>query len=388
MTITVAPLIGKAATIAAAIRSATHVLARSEALAGSDTARLDAEVLLAHALGCSRAALLARGDEVLPATLPAAFAALVARRAAGEPVAYVTGRAWFYGLDLEVNPGVLIPRPETEELVAWAVGWLDRHVIDCLKTPAITRVDARRVNPRAPNWEAPAGAVKPSPHRGFPASEREGLPSARRCGALSELLRQSPRSGGDRADGPGEDGSLLTVLDVGTGSGAIALAIAAWARDRRVDLAVHATDLSPDALATAACNAAHLGLAGRVAFHHADLLPARDAVPARFDLVVANLPYIGLDEIADVQPSVHAWEPHEALYAGADGLGAIRRLLDAVPGRLARGGAVALEIGWRQGAAVAGLARAAFPGARVDVLPDLAGWDRVVTIETPTATET
>lgn len=166
----------------------------------------------------------------------------------------------------------------------------------------------------------------------------------------------------------------LTVLDVGTGSGALALALAR----AMPDAVVHATDVSPAALAVASDNAARLGLTRAVRLHRADLLPP---APRLFDVVVANLPYVAELELSEVQPSVLRYEPAAALLAGPDGLDAIRRLLDRLPCRLAPDGAAGLEIGHRQGPAALRLARAAFPEAAVRLLGDMAGRDRVVVIE-------
>jgi release factor glutamine methyltransferase len=255
--------------------------------------RLDAEILLAHALDVRRTDVLARLSERLPSDAARRFEHLVARRAAGEPTAYLTGFAPFYDLDLEVSPAVLVPRPETESLVDWALRSLGRR------------------------WP---GAV---------------------------------------------------VLDVGTGSGAIALALA---RHSPVSLDLHATDASAAALALARRNARRVGLDGVVRFHQADLLPA---APARFDLVVANLPYVA-DEDPDLAADVCRWEPPEALFGGSDGLAEIRRLLDVLPSRLAHGAGVGLEVGAGQAAAVARLLGAALPGAALSVHVDLAGHQRVV----------
>lgn len=282
-----------------AIRGAEAALVRSS------TPRLDAELLVAHVMGLTRAQVLARATDPWPADGAALLADLVARRARGEPVAYLVGRAWFFGLALEVTPDVLIPRPETEGLVTWAGDW---------------------IRSRAPDIGRP-----------------------------------------------------IRVVDVGTGSGAIALALATAHGAASAD--VWATDVSAAALAVAARNAARLGLAERVHLSAADLLPDGPEAPACFDLVVANLPYVGLRELGDVERDVMRWEPHGALFAGPDGLGVIRRLLALLPARLATGGAAALEIGWRQGAAVRDLAAAAVPGATVAVHPDFAGLDRMIVVQ-------
>jgi release factor glutamine methyltransferase len=168
-------------------------------------------------------------------------------------------------------------------------------------------------------------------------------------------------------------GDCRTALDVGTGSGALALALAS----HLPRLEILGTDNSAAALEVARDNAARLDLADRVRFVTADLLPDQ---PLRFDLVVANLPYVGADD-QDLAPEVRDWEPAGALFAGPDGLALIDRLLRRLPARLSATGALGLEIGWRQGAAVVALARAAFPDADIRLRPDLAGLDRLVTVE-------
>jgi release factor glutamine methyltransferase len=270
-----------AGAVGAALAAATDALTA----AGVESPRLDAELLLAEASGLDRAALAADpGAGVEP---PAArrFGAMVRRRVAREPVAYILGRKGFRRLELAVDPRVLIPRPETELLVEVAL-------------------DLR------------------------------------------------PR----------------TVLDVGTGSAAVALAIA----DELAEAAVIATDTSLDALAVAKANRDRLGLGERVRLEHGSV--PRDA---RFDLVVANLPYLGEGEWGGLAPEIRSFEPRAALVAGATGLEAI----EAVLGELALVEplpiAVALEVGEGQAPTVAELVRRAGYG-RVGVRPDLAGIDRVV----------
>ena len=253
---------------------------RSLEAAGCDTPRLDAELLLAEMLGVDRARLVIDRDRSLEGSAVDRFGALVARREAREPVAYILGRRDFRRLTLHVDPRVLIPRPETELLVEL------------------------------------------------------GLTLA-----------------------PTAD-----VVDVGTGSGAVALAL----KDERPDLRVRGTDINEDALAVARENGSRLGL--DVEFAAADLLDGRPA-----DAVLANLPYVA--DGAELPPEIARYEPAGALFAGADGLDVVRRLIGAVDPRAVR--MLALEIGPEQAWPVARLVQDAGFGA-VDILRDLAGSERVV----------
>lgn len=268
----------------AAIRTAAARLA-----ATSDTARLDAEVLMAHALGVSRSDLLLRhlGDPV-----PDGFSALVARRAGHEPVAYIVGSQDFFGLPFRVSKAVLIPRGDSEVLVEAALA-------------AAARTGARR------------------------------------------------------------------VLDCGTGSGALLLAVLAGLPDARgVGI-----DRCPRALAVAAGNAAALGLAGRSAFVQRDWTRAGwDAGLGGFDLILANPPYV--EEAAELAPSVRGHEPAGALFAGAEGLDDYRLLVPGLPVLLAPGGAALVEIGASQAAAVTALAAGA--GLTAHLHHDLGGRPRVL----------
>ena len=282
-----------------------------------EEARLDAELLLAAACRQTRAWLLAHGDEPLNQAETLRFAGFVERRARHEPVAYILGHKEFYGLDLLVDRRVLIPRPETETLVVEALAWL------------------------------------------------------RRASIITSTARADPT---DLSPSRGE--GSITVIDVGTGSGALALALAAHTPPDRVRLV--AGDVSPDALAVAGANAARLGLTERVTFVQSDLLLCIDA---RARLIVANLPYVARAAWAELAPDISAYEPHLALDGGADGLDLFRRFFAQAPAHLAPGGALLLEIGWQQAAAVRFLAQAAFPHAQVDIVQDLAGQDRVALIE-------
>lgn len=264
---------------------------------GSTSPRLDAELLLAEALGVERMDLYLQFERPLTVAEVDAFRALCRRRAGGEPVAYIRGRREFMSLDLRVTPAVMIPRPETEVLVEEGLRRL-RAVVAAGRTPH--------------------------------------------------------------------------ALDVGTGSGAIAIALAAHCPEARVV----ATERSEAALEVARGNVERLELRDRVELRATDLVAG---VEGSFDLVAANLPYIDPDWEDAVTPEVLATEPAEALFAGADGLDAIRRLLPQLPRLLAPGAAALLEFDPRARAAIDALA--AGNGATV-VLPDLAGLDRVLVLTT------
>jgi release factor glutamine methyltransferase len=253
------------------------------AQAGCDTPRLDAELLLARALGHdSRARLVLDAQIAVDAQSRARFERLLERRVRREPVAYILGLRMFRTITLSVDARVLIPRPETELLV--------------------------------------------------------------------EAALELPRA--------------VSVADVGTGSGAVALAVKA----ERPDLRVTGIDISPDALEVARANRQRLGLS--VELVHADLLDED-----RYHAVLANLPYVRPDE--ELVPEIVLYEPREALYAGGeDGLSAIRHLVEVV-GASSATRFVALEVGLGQATSVAELLRGAGFDA-VERRRDLAGHERVV----------
>ena len=306
------------------LRAALHNgLARLEAArmvgVDIDAARLSAEVLLFHAAHCDRAHLYAHPErELTPAELQQ-YEALIARRAAGEPLQYITGHQEFWRMDFCVTPAVLIPRPETEHLVEQ------------------TLVLARKFHPQA---FAKADAAEP---------RAEADSSA---GTKKSALR----------------GTALRLIDVGTGSGAIAVSLAVELPAAEVE----AVDLSAEALDVARQNALRLG--ARVQFTVSDVLEAVPEEPA-FDFIVSNPPYVGLDEADKVQQVVLQNEPHLALFAGAEGLAVIRRLIPQAHARLKPGGWLLMEIGWSQSEAV----KALLAGwHNIHAINDLAGVPRIV----------
>ncbi|MFZ4731863.1 MAG: peptide chain release factor N(5)-glutamine methyltransferase [Pirellulales bacterium] len=257
---------------------------------GSESPRLDAEVLLAHVRGCPRIALYTAFEEPVDDAQRARFRDLVKRRGGGEPVAYLVGSREFFSLPFRVSPAVLVPRPETEGLVVRAL----------------------------------------------------------------DLCRPIDRP---------------RIADVGTGSGAIAVALA-----KHLPRAIiTATDLSADSLEVARSNVDRHGVAERVTLVHGDLLAGADGP---FDLIVSNPPYVREDEFAALPADVRLHEPRTALVAGPTGVEVIARLAVAAAANLVPGGWLLVEVG---PADEARAALAAVPGLEPGpTIPDLAGRPRIV----------
>ncbi len=253
----------------------------------SDTPRLDAELLMAHALEMSREKLLMWGME---RDVPPSFAPLLARRLAHEPIAYITGTKAFWSIELAVTPDVLIPRPDSETLIAAAV---------------------------------------------------------------AQFGKAGPK----------------TVLDLGTGSGALLLAtLAEWPQAEGVGV-----DASAAALAIASANAARLGLTGRAHFQRGDW---GAGLVARFDLILCNPPYV--EAAAALSANVTDHEPHAALFAGVDGLDDYKRLIPQLHAILAPNGIACLEIGHSQRVPVSALAER--EGFAITCHQDLGGRDRCLVL--------
>ncbi len=270
---------------------------------GVSSGRLDAEWLLADALGVERLELYLQFDRPLTLDELAAFKVRLRRRASREPLQYILGRTAFRELELLTDPRALIPRPETEGLV--------------------------------------------------------------------ELVLEHARGRGGR----------LTALDIGTGTGAIALSLL---REGPFDRIV-ATDVSRDAVALARTNAERCGLMDRLDLRVGDLWQAIGG-DERFDVVVSNPPYVSTGEMADLQPEVGAWEPRAALEAGPLGLDHIGVLVEGAPGHLRQGGLLALEVGAGHGPRAAELAREVEGLGDVRLGRDVAGRDRYVLARMGTGT--
>ena len=270
---------------------------RSSLEPATPDAAVEAEVLVRHASHLDRASLYASLNEPVASAVWQEVASLVDRRLSGEPLAYITGRREFYGLDLRVTPDVLVPRQETETLVERVVEFVES------------------------------------------------------------------RGRGERA----------TIVDVGTGSGAIAAALASQLQDATVI----GTDLSVRALKVADGNLRRLGLRHRIHLVMCDLL---DGLEGRFDVIVSNPPYIATSDLDGLPADVRR-EPGLALDGGFDGLRVVERLMRQSVGRLAPGGGLFVEIAPDQARLVAEMARRRMSGSRVTVADDLTGAPRVVVVQ-------
>jgi release factor glutamine methyltransferase len=282
--------------------------------AGSETARLDAELLLAFALDTDRTGVIAHTDAPVGDGAAARFEAGLDRRVAGEPVAYIRGVKEFHGLAFGVDQRALIPRPETEKLVELAELEVVRRLV---------------------------GAPRPP---GSPA---------------------------------------IAVIDVGVGSGAVAVTLAVLLRRRKMadEVALTATDTSEDALQLARENAVAHAVGDRIEFLNADLLPG-DAV-RQWDMVLANLPYVRTAALPTL-PKAASFEPVVALDGGPDGLRVIDRLLGLLPAALAPGGVALLEIGGDQAVEMRALVADRLEGWSCDIELDLGGLPRVAIIRRST----
>ena len=279
---------------------AARQLVTVQAADDADEGRLQAELLYAQAAGWDRVRVLAAGAAVPEPPVLARFEALLERRLGHEPLAYILGQREFYGLTLEIGPGVLVPRPETETLVEAALAAAREH------------------------------------------------PNARR---------------------------VVRIVDAGTGSGAVALALARQLPNAQI----YAIDSSSAALEYAGRNRDQLGLRDRVVLLTGDLL---DPLPERVDIAVANLPYIPTSEAEALPETIRLHEPWLAIDGGEDGFAIYRRFFAMLPAHLVEGPHAALiEVGAGQASHGAELLRAA-AGGQSRTHRDLAGIRRVVEVRT------
>lgn len=292
---------GDTATVGEALKEGVRILGE----AGIKEALRDAGLLLSEAASLPLYVVLTERNLTLPAGTLARFKDAILRRAAGEPVQYITGKKEFMSLTFKIRPGVLVPRPETEILVEEAISIL---------------------------------------------SERQSRAFA------------------------GGTGAEYTVVDVGTGSGAIGVSIAYYAPNVKVI----ATDLDHLALEVARENAALLGVSERITFLKGDLL---DPVSSPVDMILANLPYIGEEEINHLTREVRDFEPKTALLGGRTGIELIERLIDQVPSKLVRHGWLLLEVGAGQASRVCSHVHRTDGLKVIRLLKDLSGIDRVLVVQ-------
>jgi release factor glutamine methyltransferase len=270
---------------------------------------MNAELLIMFTLDCNRAYLYAHPERELTDDELQRYYDALSRRATGLPAQYITGHQEFWGLDLIVTPAVLIPRPETEHVV--------ETVLRLMKADSPSADQQERTRVSAP---------------------------------------QDPR-----------------IVDVGTGSGAIALALA----KELATAEIHATDISPDALEIARANAARHECASRIVFHQTDLLSGLPA--AAFDFVVSNPPYVGESEEDQVQLEVRKFEPRGAVFAGPTGLEVIERLIPEARTVLKPGGWLVFEM---SGTIADGVRRLLSDWDDVTISNDLQGIPRVAAART------
>jgi release factor glutamine methyltransferase len=277
---------------------------------------MNAELLIRFTIDCDRAFLYAHPEWELTADETRRYDEVLARRATGVPAQYITGHQEFWGLDLIVSPAVLIPRPETEHVVETVLG-------------LVSGDDSGQ-------------------------SQDQDLDQ-----------NQQPRTGM----------STPHMVDVGTGSGAIALALAR----ELPSAAILATDISAEALEVARANAARHELTSRIEFHRTDLLSGLPR--GAFDFVVSNPPYVGESEEDSVQLDVRKFEPRNAVFAGPTGLEVIERLIPQAQSALKPGGWLVFEI---SGAIAKGVRRMLSGWKEVAITNDLQGIARVAAARRPT----
>lgn len=309
------------ASVADCLDQATRLLQA----AAIDNARLDAEVLLAEASGQTRTWLYTWSERQLGADVVERFLALVEKRRARMPLAYVVGYRDFYALRLRVSSATLIPRPETELLVDEAL-----HFLRSLQTSP--RQTLPPASAATTFWEAQAQTV--------------------------EDLRRAPYQ--------------AKVLDLCTGSGAVALALAAHAPP----CSLLGSDISPDALAMARSNALTLGLHEKIDWRCGDLFNVLTEGET-FDLITANPPYIAPEDMAGLEPEVRDHEPHMALSTEDEGYAVLTRILQGAVTRLVPGGLLGMEIGADQGPRALDMA-ASLGYLSVQIKQDWSGRDRLL----------
>ncbi|MEF2244118.1 N5-glutamine methyltransferase family protein [Paenibacillus sp. IITD108] len=383
---------GQGETLFIAVQTAARLLEAS----GVEEARSNAELLLLHVLQLDRSALLFAWHDPFPQDKRAEWAELLQRKAAGEPIQYMIGSQWFFGREFHVSPSVLIPRPETELLVEAVLAAADElwpqagagvgsgavaggtgasvgsgAVAGDAGASVGSGEKADGIRAGSNNWERANEAAGADVPDGASVEDKAAGEATVSHGAEASEI------GGAGVDAASEDKpahalSVPMIADIGTGSGAIAVTLAA----ERHGWQVCASDLSEDALEVARGNAARHG-AGRIAFLQGDLLAPLLGEPAQrlehagvpVDVLVSNPPYIPAADMEGLQREVRDFEPHLALVGGTDGLDPYRSMLQTLARLEERPRIVAFELGIHQ------------PRVVADMMKQLGCWDdiRIIT---------
>lgn len=388
-----------------------------------DAPSLDAQILLGHVLNMNKVQLIIHHSRIVSGEELARFKGYIIRRAKKrEPIAYIIGKREFWGLDFKVTHDVLIPRPDTESLVQYALDWIDARMrgtvptwmtsqtLDLVYEPvddrkdyfdAVSRIESgndvdvatledgcradheglsdhvvyEAIDERRSYFdgllamEAEAERAQRKEDAALGVLEEERIPDESLLSGLKEGWCSGKYLQDTEKNAPCD--RMMVIADVGTGSGCIALSVASEVRASRRK--IFAFDISPKALCVAAENATRLGLTENVVFEQSDLLQ-KLSEPA--DLILSNPPYITETEMEALMPEVQC-EPRLALAAGDDGLAIYRRLVAEAYQKLADQGMLMVEIGSKQSEAVKLLFRnAGFQGVRT--FKDYAGLPRVV----------
>ena len=272
---------------------------------GIDTPRLDAEILLAKAMGCDRIGLYTRFMEPASDEVRATYRDLVKRRAAGTPTAYLIGEKEFYSLSFKVTPDTLIPRPETEHLIV--------ETLDIVKKQAL-------------------GEPQETKNESEETSDASSEDTVTDSETGETYIKFVPRAN------PLQD-VKLNILDIGTGSGIIAITLAKQLPSSRFV----AVDISQPALEVAKLNAQTHEVSDQIEFRYSDLFSAIKP-EEKFDFILSNPPYIGEEERTSLDASVRDFEPAVALFSGQKGTDLIEKMLAQAPGRLNPGGWLLFEL--------------------------------------------
>ena len=335
---------------------------------GDEHPRLSTAWLLSAATGLSRVELYVNFDKPLNPEELARLHTGIERRAKGEPLQYVTGEMPFRHIVLHCEPGVLIPRPETEILVDCALEGVDAAIAEgASRNSCVDVLDAQGASAECPQQESLQAPEEVAPAEPGGAQDAS-LPASIVPGEESASEEDA------EAEEPVPDNGVR-VLEVGVGTGCISLSLAS----ERPGTHVVATDLSPKAIELAGCNAAALGLERVVELVECDLASGVDQqLMGSFDVLVSNPPYIPTPVMRVIPDEVAHFEPHLALDGGPDGLDVFRRLLELAPRALRPGGMFCVELFEESLDAAAALVREQGGWASVEVVEDLTHRPRVL----------